>query len=119
MALCSVLKLSDEELKRVVQVSGLDSSLNNIDALGKIRTKFDLDHIVMTRGAEGAVLISEEGLVEQPGEPATVVDTVGAGDSFTASMTLGLLAGKDYAQILRDACKVAAGVCSHAGAVPE
>jgi fructokinase len=119
IALCSVLKLSDEELERVVQASGLDSSLNNIDALGKIRTKFDLDHIVMTRGAEGAVLISKEGLVEQPGEPATVVDTVGAGDSFTASMTLGLLAGKDYAQILRDACKVAAGVCSHAGAVPE
>jgi fructokinase len=119
MELCSVFKLSDEELKRVVQASGLDSSLNNIDALGEIRSKFDLDHIVMTRGAEGAVLISEEGLVEQPGEPATVVDTVGAGDSFTASMTLGLLAGRDYAQILKDACKVAAGVCSHAGAVPE
>jgi fructokinase len=119
IGLCSVLKLSDEELKRVVQASGLDSSLNNIDALEKIRSKFDLDHIVMTRGAEGAVLIYEEGLVEQPGEPATVVDTVGAGDSFTASMTLGLLAGKDYLQVLKDACKVAAGVCSHAGAVPE
>jgi fructokinase len=119
IALCSVLKLSDEELKRVVQASGMDSSLNNIDALGEIRSKFDLDHIVMTRGAEGAVLISEEGLVEQPGVPATVVDTVGAGDSFTASMTLGLLAGKDYLQVLKDACKVAAGVCSHAGAVPE
>ena len=73
----------------------------------------------MTRGAEGAVLISEEGLVEHPGEPATVVDTVGAGDSFTASMTLGLLEGKEYPQILKDACRVAAGVCSHAGAVPE
>jgi fructokinase len=119
MALSSVFKLSDEELERVIQASGLDSSLNDIDALGKIRFKFDLDHIVMTRGAEGAVLISEEGLVEQPGVPATVVDTVGAGDSFTASMTLGLLAGKDYLQVLKDACKVAAGVCSHAGAVPE
>jgi fructokinase len=119
MALCSVLKLSDEELKRVVQASGMDSSLNNIDALGEIRSNFGLDLVVMTRGAEGAVLISEEGLVEQPGEPATVVDTVGAGDSFTASMTLGLLAGKDYLQVLKDACKVAAGVCSHAGAVPE
>jgi hypothetical protein len=30
-----------------------------------------------------------------------------------------LLAGKDYLQVLKDACKVAAGVCSHAGAVPE
>ena len=73
----------------------------------------------MTRGAEGAVLISEQGVVEQPGVPAKVVDTVGAGDSFTASMTLGLLNHKDYSEILGEACEVAAGVCSHAGAVPH
>ena len=119
IALCSVLKLSDEELERVTQVCGLDSSSTIIDALEELRSSFDLDLVVMTRGEEGAVLISEEGVMEQPGEPATVVDTVGAGDSFTASMTLGLLEGKDYPQILKDACKVAAGVCSHAGAVPQ
>ena len=119
IALCSVLKLSDEELERVTQACELDSSLTSIDALEELRSNFGLDLVVMTRGAEGAVLISEKGLVEQPGEPATVVDTVGAGDSFSASMTLGLLEGKDYPQILKDACKVAAGVCSHAGAVPQ
>ena len=119
IALCSVLKLSDEELERVTQACGLDSSLGDTAILDELRSKFDLDLVVMTRGAEGAVLISEKGVVEQPGEPATVVDTVGAGDSFTASMTLGLLKGKDFPQILKDACKVAAGVCSHAGAVPE
>ena len=118
IALCSVLKLSDEELERVSQACGLDSSFTSIDALQELRSNFGLDLVVMTRGAEGAVLISEEGVMEQPGEPASVVDTVGAGDSFTASMTLGLLEGKDYPQILKDACKVAAGVCSHAGAVP-
>ena len=118
IALCSVLKLSDEELERVTQACGLDSSLTSIDALQELRSNVGLDLVVMTRGAEGAVLISEKGVVEQPGEPATVVDTVGAGDSFTASMTLGLLEGKEYPQILKDACKVAAGVCSHAGAVP-
>ena len=119
IALCSVLKLSDEEIERVIHACELDSSLADTAALGELRSKFQLDLVVMTRGAEGAVLISEEGLVEHPGEPATVVDTVGAGDSFTASMTLGLLEGKDYPQILKDACRVAAGVCSHAGAVPE
>jgi fructokinase len=116
---CSVLKLSDEELERVTHACELDSSFTSIDALEELRSNFGLDLVVMTRGAEGAVLISEEGLVEQPGEPATVVDTVGAGDSFTASMTLGLLEGKEYPQILKDACRLAAGVCSHAGAVPE
>ena len=119
IALCSVLKLSDEELERVTQACGLNSSFTSIDVLEELRSNFGLDLVVMTRGAEGAVLISEEGVMEQPGEPASVVDTVGAGDSFTASMTLGLLEGKDYPQILKDACKVAAGVCSHAGAVPH
>ena len=119
IALCSVLKLSDEELERVTQACELDSSFTSIDALEELRSNFGLDLVVITRGAEGAVLISEDGVVEQPGEPASVVDTVGAGDSFTASMTLGLLEGKDYPQILKDACKVAARVCSHAGAVPQ
>ena len=119
IALSSVLKLSDEELERVAQACELNASQSSTASLEELRSKFGLEFVVMTRGAEGAVLISEEGLVEQPGELATVVDTVGAGDSFTASMTLGLLEGKDYPQILKDACKVAAGVCSHAGAVPH
>ena len=98
---------------------GVDVSKDEKSVLMELRSKYGLDLVVMTRGAEGAVLIHSDGVVEQPGEPAKVVDTVGAGDSFTASMTLGLLAGKDYPQILVDASKVAAGVCSHAGAVPE
>ena len=73
----------------------------------------------MTQGSKGVILLSSEGITEQPGVPVTVVDTVGAGDSFTASMTLGLLKGNSYTEILADACEVAAGVCSHAGAVPD
>lgn len=118
IALCTVLKISDEELNRVCQACDIDSSQSDESVLSELRTKFELDLVVMTRGADGAMLIHPNGVVQQPGVPATVIDTVGAGDSFTASMTLGLLAGKGYPQILVDACKVAAGVCSHAGAVP-
>ena len=73
----------------------------------------------MTRGADGAMLMHSDGMVEHPGVPAIVVDTVGAGDSFTSSLSLGLLAGKEYAEILENACMVASGVCSHPGAVPD
>ena len=119
ITLCTVLKISDEELHRVCQACEIDLSQSDESVLSELRTKFELDLVVMTRGADGAMLIHPNGVVQQPGVPATVIDTVGAGDSFTASMTLGLLAGKGYPQILVDACKVAAGVCSHAGAVPE
>ena len=119
ITLCTVLKISDEELHRVCQACEIDLSQSDESVLSELRTKFELDLVVMTRGAEGSILVHEGGWVDNPGVPATVIDTVGAGDSFTASMTLGLLAGKGYPQILVDACKVAAGVCSHAGAVPE
>lgn len=119
IALCSVLKLSDDELERVSQACGLDLSSNSTSLLDNLRCQFGLHAVIMTKGAEGAVLVSANGVVEQPGVAVTVVDTVGAGDSFTASMTLGLLQGKEYDEILAVASEVAAGVCSHAGAVPE
>lgn len=119
IALCSVLKVSDEELQRVCEACEIDSSQSVVNLLSEFRSRFGLDLVVMTRGAKGAMLIHSDGLVEHPGVPATVVDTVGAGDSFTASTTIGLLEGKEYAETLADACQVAAGVCSHAGAVPE
>ena len=119
IALCSILKISDEELHRVCQACDIDSSQSDENGLGELRTKFRLDLVVMTQGAEGAILAHADGMVEQPGVPANLVDTVGAGDSFTASMTLGLLQGKEHTEILADACQIAAEVCSHAGAVPE
>ena len=80
----------------------------------------DRDVVVMTLGAEGAVLLTEAEVVRQSGIPSRVVDTVGAGDSFTASLTIGLLQDrKDLGTILLNACKVASEACSHPGAVPE
>ena len=119
IALCSVLKLSDEELNRVCQACGLSHQASQVENLATIHQQYELDLVVMTQGSEGVTLLSPDGVMEQPGVPTTVVDTVGAGDSFTASMTLGLLKGKSYAEILTDACEVAAEVCSHAGAVPD
>ena len=119
IALCSVLKLSDEELNRVCQACGLSHQASQVENLAAIHQQYELDLVVMTQGSEGVTLLSPDGVMEQPGVPTTVVDTVGAGDSFTASMTLGLLKGKSYAEILTDACEVAAEVCSHAGAVPD
>ena len=78
-----------------------------------------LDLIVLTRGAKGAVLTTSDGIVEQPGIPTIVRDTVGAGDSFTAAFLLGYLRGEAYEQNLFKACSIASSVCAHSGAVPD
>jgi fructokinase len=46
--------------------------------------------VVITRGAKGAIAYRRSGRLEQPAEPVRVVDTVGAGDSFTAGLLAGL-----------------------------
>ena len=116
---CSVLKLSDEELDRVALACEIPYSESELERLKMIREKFGLRWVVMTEGAEGATLVLEKESVRQPGVPAQVVDTVGAGDSFTAALTIGLLEKSDPSEVLETACQLAAEVCSHAGAVPQ
>jgi fructokinase len=46
------------------------------------------------------------------------VDTVGAGDAFTAALAMGLYRGHDLDRINADANRLAAYVCSQPGAMP-
>ncbi len=50
--------------------------------------------------------------------PVKIVDTVGAGDSFTATLVLGLLCKMDLDEINTLADEIAGSVCSQAGATP-
>jgi fructokinase len=118
VALASVLKLSDEELPEVAAACGVEPGSTPAGTLVALRSRLSLDCIVLTRGAEGALLVNQAGTTEQPGIPTAVVDTVGAGDSFTAAFVLGLLRKEPGEAILRHACETASAVCAHAGAVP-
>lgn len=54
-----------------------------------------------------------------PGVAAKVVDTIGAGDSFTAALAVGLLEGLPLETIINRASRIAAFVCSSQGATPR
>lgn len=118
VALASVLKLSDDELAAVATACEMDSADRSDKTLRAILERFNLDLVVMTRGAEGAILVSSAEVVDQPGIPTRVQDTVGAGDAFTAVLVTGLLRGDPLGRIARNACETAAAVCAQAGAVP-
>lgn len=117
--LASILKLSDEELAEVSSALGvpeggeIEAKLRALIELG------DLEMVVMTRAAEGAILATPGEVLENPGIAADIVDTVGAGDAFTAAFLMGELQGEACETNLRKACEVAAAACSHAGAVPS
>jgi len=115
----SVLKLSDEELFEVAAACDIKWNASPEILLRQILARLKLDLVVMTRGAEGAILLSATELILQPGIPTVVRDTVGAGDSFTAALVMGLLRGDKLATIARTACETASVVCGQDGAVPE
>jgi fructokinase len=81
---------------------------------------FNLRLAALTRGAGGSLLLSGTGeRSELPGERIRVVDSVGAGDAFTAALTVGLLKNLPLAEVHSRAERIAAFVCTQAGATPE
>ncbi len=117
IAQASIMKLSDDELSEVAAACGMVLDAKPEATLRSLLTRFRLQLVVMTRGAKGALLVSAEDTVDQPGIPTKVVDTVGAGDAFTAAFALGFLCDHARAAILRNACETASAVCSQRGAV--
>ncbi len=133
LQLANVLKLNDDELPTLAAMFSLAGSTENqIERLAQI---FGLHVVALTRGANGSLLYQE---IEEPGQsrgggaesrhnkrwsdcpsrPVKVVDTVGAGDSFTAALVLGFLRKMDLDEINTIANQVARYVCSQPGATP-
>jgi fructokinase len=119
VAEATVLKLSDDELDAVLAACGVPPGPDPTASLRALLVRHRLDLVALTRGAAGALLVSATEVIDQPGIPTLVRDTVGAGDSFTAALVVGLLRGEPLNTLARVACETAAAVCAHAGALPE
>ncbi len=75
--------------------------------------------IVVTAGGRGAGLLRDGRWIWEHGRPVKVVDTVGAGDSFVASLVAHLLRGGcSDGEILIRACRLGEWVAAHAGGTP-
>jgi sugar/nucleoside kinase (ribokinase family) len=75
---------------------------------------------VITRSAEGALVVSRDGTRAVPAFPVErVVDTTGAGDLFAAGFLAGLTRNLDLADCARLGGLAAAEIISHLGARPQ
>ena len=117
--LASILKLSDDELVEVCSACNISKTDQPEGDLRGLLEFGNLDMVVLTRGKDGAVLVTHEGTFTQDGIDGNVIDTVGAGDAFTAAFLVGELRGDPHDQNLRKSCEVAAATCAHSGSVPE
>lgn len=118
LPLANVLKLNNDELPIVASLLSLQGSEEEL--MRQLLRKFSLRLVALTRGSMGSLLLSRTGeRSELPSQEIRVVDTVGAGDAFTAALTVGLLKKKPLAEVHTWADRVAAFVCTQAGATPE
>ncbi|WP_433182006.1 ribokinase [Actinoallomurus sp. CA-150999] len=72
--------------------------------------------VVITKGADGAVVADETGVTEVPSPRVEAVDTTGAGDAFTGALAWRLSQGDDLAEAARFAARVGAAAVRVAGA---
>ncbi|ESQ17509.1 MAG TPA: carbohydrate kinase [Chromatiaceae bacterium] len=117
LQLADVLKLNDDELKVLQEMDNLQG--NEQQMLTKMIGDYRLQLVVLTRGGKGSLLVSRTEISDHPGYQAEIVNTIGAGDSFTATTALGLLRGERLSIINERANRVAAFVCSQKGAMPD
>ena len=114
------VRMNEGELALLAPGTGADGDPVEEQAAGLAR-RHGLERLVVTRGASGALEVVEgERLVESPGARREgTVDTVGAGDAFSAVHILGLLRGWPPEVALRRANLFAADVCRIQGAIPS
>lgn len=117
LRMSDILKINDEEIRIVADLLSLDGDDEQV--CRKLIDTYSLRLVILTKGAQGSVVVTSDEVFSQPAGKVHVIDTVGAGDSFTAAFVNAYLQGLPITQAQKLASDTAAIVCSHKGAMPK
>ncbi len=111
------VKLNDAELSELTGRS-TGSFEECRDAASALAREHDIDGVIITRGADGALSVvgGTRSFEAMAARVEKLVDTVGAGDAFSSVICLGLLQDWDHQATLDRAAAFAADVCGIRGA---
>jgi len=113
------VKMNEQELAALIQRDQVDK--NNIaEVSSRMCRELNCSLLVITRGARGALMTS--GQETWQGEPVTVkklVDTVGAGDAFSAVNIAGIILGWEPPVILERSLEFASKILEIRGATTD
>ena len=112
-----ILKLTDHELTHLTSLLGFKAS-GEEESARQLLQECDLELVCVTRGSRGSLLVSYEETVEHPGIAVKVVDSVGAGDAFSACLA-HLVRGRSLEEISELANRLASWVATQVGATPS
>ena len=111
------IKFNDDEIFEIAKK--LNSKTDSLEeTIRFIAKETNTKSICVTKGGDGAILYYNDVFYDNSGYKIDIVDTVGAGDSFLASLTDKLLKGISPQKAINFACAMGAIVASKAGANP-
>ena len=112
-----ILKINDDELAVLARLYQWEYKTEE-EMCSFLREGYGLKMVVLTKGVCGSYVQADGVSSFLPTPHVAVVDTVGAGDSFTAGFVAGLLHGMDVREAHRLAVDVSAYVCTCQGGMP-
>ena len=117
MQRCNILKINDEELVTISRIFGYPG-IDLQDKCWILLAKYNLKMLILTCGTNGRYVFTPGVVSFQETPKVKVADTVGAGDSFTATFTAAILKGMPIPEAHKLAVEVSAFVCTQSGAMP-
>lgn len=115
-----IVKLNEEELLIVAQYFKIDAPSAHEKAR-QLLAEFNIQQMIVTAGAKGAWMVSANEIIKSDvvttAKPL-LVDTVGAGDAFSAVCILGHGLNWDHVTTLNRANQFATAICSIRGSAP-
>ncbi|MFZ9046937.1 MAG: carbohydrate kinase family protein [Cyclobacteriaceae bacterium] len=116
---CTVLKLNDDEVD-IIGPMLFGKSLSIPDFGEEVGRKYSqIETVITTAGGDGCYVFSDGKISQVPAEKITVLDTVGAGDSFSASFMCVYSSTGDPVKAASIGNKVGGYVASNSGPIPK
>ena len=115
--MCNILKINDEELDVISDMFNFSGQAIE-DKCYDLLNMYKLKMLILTCGVNGSYIFTNDSFSFMQTPQVNAIDTVGAGDSFTASFVASILKGKSIREAHEIAVKVSAFVCTQNGAMP-
>jgi len=116
LAVSNVLKMNEEEFDQLCNIFSLNKNLE--DAVYTLMKRFKIELLCITRGENGSTMYDLNSTHEYLAPKAEVIDTLGAGDAFSAVMCIGYLDNWNIEKINKLSNEFAGEICKIKGAVP-
>lgn len=112
-----ILTPNESELRIIMGLAPNDPT-PNAELAARLKAH-GVQTLIVTMGEKGALIYTDDGLVEVPSIQVDVVDTTGAGDAFNSGLAVALAQGKPLIEAVKYGCCAGAVACTKLGVIPS